>query len=567
MKLRSKISRLFTLLFVVVFFAFFVLTSSVVENVQQQTIDTFSTQTFAFKSEEIGNWLKGRLSEVQLIAAYANYQGGDLEQVIPYISMLNETVSDRYGNAWGTFAVGYNDGIGWVNEDISIDISQRAYFDAGLTTDQEFLLSDPVRSRTDDTSIALLHYILRDANGNRYGFLNAALSLNKLEELVKQIDFYNGTSWIMRADGILYTACQENSAGLTLLANKIQSSNDTGRIQLNDGRDTIFYTHIPYTPDWYLCTAVDTKVLYGPVERLRWQLLILFALALLLVRLCAKYLAASITRPIEILTQSMKRAKNGDLDQHVEISSQDEIGMLGQCYENMLGKLKALMAQQVQNEKEKRQAEIRILQAQINPHFLYNTLDTLQWKAYENGQDDMVSMIQSLSTFFRISLSKGSEFIPLAKEIEHVQSYLAIQKIRFADVLQYQFTVDADTTIPVPKVILQPLVENAIQHGIKPKLVPGCIQIAIRQTEDRITISIADDGVGIPPDRLAQIQQEMATLTPQSCYGLINVCNRVKLEYGSQADIQLTSQQGIGTTVTLTLPIKKGTPHASTDDL
>lgn len=558
MKLRSKISRLFTLLFVVIFFIFFLLTSSVVKKVQQQTIDTFSTQTFTFKSEEIGNWLNGRLSEVQLIAAYANYQGGDLKQVLPYISMLNQTVGDRYGNAWGTFAVGYSDGIGWVSEDLSIDISQRDYFRTGLTTDQEFLLSDPVRSRTDDTSIALLHYILRDNHGNSYGFLNAALSLNKLEELVKQIDFYNGTSWIMRADGVLYTACQENSAGLSLLAQNIQSNGDTGRIQLNNGLDTIFYTHIPYTPDWYLCTAVETKVLYGPVEKLRLQLLLLFALALLLVRLCAKYLAASITRPIELLTQSMKRAKKGDLDHHVEISSQDEIGMLAQCYQNMIDKLKTLMAQQVQNEKEKRQAEIRILQAQINPHFLYNTLDTLQWKAYENGQDDMVSMIQSLSTFFRISLSKGSEFIPLSKEIEHVQSYLAIQQVRFADVLQYHFIVDADTTIPVPKVILQPLVENAIQHGIKPKLVPGSIQIEIHQQKDHIAISISDDGVGIQPDRLAQIQQEMATLTPQSCYGLINVCNRVKLEYGSQADIQLTSQQGVGTTVTITLPIQKG---------
>lgn len=560
MKLRSKISRLFTLLFVVIFFIVFLLISSMVKKVQQQTIDTFSTQTFAFKSEEIGNWLNVRLSEVRLIAAYANYQGGDLKRIIPYISMLNETVGEHYGNEWGTFAVGYSDGIGWVNEEFSIDISHREYFKAGLTTDQEFLLSGPVNSRTDEASIALLHYILRDDSGKSYGFLNAALSLNKLEELVKQIDFYNGSSWIMRADGVLYTDCQQDDKDLSLLAGKIQSGGETGRIQMNDGRDTIFYTHIPYTPDWYLCTAVDMKVLYGPVDWFRLQLLFLFALALLLVRLCAQYLSAGITRPIELLTQSMKRAKKGDLDQQVEISSRDEIGMLAQCYQNMMSQLKALMAQQVQNEKEKRRAEIRILQAQINPHFLYNTLDTLQWKAYESGQDDMVSMIRSLSTFFRISLSKGSEFIPLAKEIEHVKSYLAIQQIRFADVLQYHLTVDADTTISVPKVILQPLVENAIQHGIKPKLTPGSIWIKISQKEEHICITISDDGVGIPPERLEQIQQEMDTLTPQSCYGLINVCNRIKLEYGSQADIELTSQQGIGTTVTIALPIQKGTP-------
>lgn len=558
MKLRRKITHLFSLLFLIVFLTFFLLASSVVRKVQQQTIDSFSTQTFAFKSEEIGNWLKSRLSEVQLIATYANYQGGNLEQIVPYIAMLNESVGDRYGNAWGTFAIGYNDGIGWVNEDLSIDISQRTYFYDGLTSSQDFILSEPVHSRTDDTTIALLHYILRDSNGKNYGFLNAAISLNKLEALVSQIDFYDGVSWIMRSDGILYTTCNETPADLTLLAAEMQNNSSGGKIQLNNRKNTIFYTHIPYTPDWYLCTAVDTAVLYGPVEHLRLQLLTLFVLAMLLVRLCAKYLAANITHPLEILTQSMERVKNGDLDQQLEITSQDEIGMLVQCYQNMIGKLKALMAQQAQDAKEKRQAEIRILQAQINPHFLYNTLDTLQWKAYENGQDDMVSMIQSLSTFFRISLSKGSEFIPLSKEIEHVQSYLSIQKIRFEDVLQYQFDVNADTSALVPKLILQPLVENAIQHGIKPKLTPGSIQIHIQQKDDRITISITDDGVGISPERLTQIQQEMATLTPQSCYGLINVCNRIKLEYGEQSDIQLTSQQGKGTTVTITLPIKKG---------
>ena len=232
--------------------------------------------------------------------------------------------------------------------------------------------------------------------------------------------------------------------------------------------------------------------------------------------------------------------------------------MLEQCYQSMIDRVKALMAQQVQNEKEKRQAEIRILQEQINPHFLYNTLDTLKWKAYESDNEEMVSMIQALSSFFRISLSKGSAWIPLAKELEHVQSYLSIQKVRFADILHYDFDVDADPNLMVPKILLQPLVENAIQHGIRPKLAPGTIHIILRQTDAHLLVTISDDGVGIPPDRLAQIQQEISTLTPQSCYGLINVCNRIQLEYGSAASVQLASQQGCGTTLILTLPTQKG---------
>ena len=560
MKLRSKISRLFTLLFLVVFLIFFLLASSVVKKGQQQAIDAFSRQTFTFKSEEIGSWLHSRLSEMRQIAAYANYQGCQLEQVVPYVAMLNETVGRRYGNAWGTFAIGYNDGIGWVSESLSIDISQREYFKAGQDGTKEYLFSEPVSARTDDTPIALMHYILHGPQGERYGFLNAALSLEKLHALVDQIDFYNGKSWIMRADGVLYTPCDKDPAQLARLTESMAQPGPGGPMRLRIGSDTIFYTLIPYTPDWYLCTAVDTAVLYQPVARLQLELLVLLAAALVLVRLCAGHLAASITQPIEALTRSMERVQTGDLDHRIEPASRDEIGTLTQCYQSMLYRLKALMAQQLHNEKEKRKAELRILQAQINPHFLYNTLDTLKWKAYETGQQDMVDMIQALSTFFRISLSKGSEFIPLAKELEHVKSYLSIQKVRFADILQYEFTVEADTAALVPKIILQPLVENAIQHGIRPKMAPGKITMDIRQRGSALCITIADDGVGIAPDRLAQIRAEMDTLTPQSCYGFINVCSRIKLEYGSDSDIALTSRPGEGTTVALTLPIQKGEP-------
>ncbi len=164
-----------------------------------------------------------------------------------------------------------------------------------------------------------------------------------------------------------------------------------------------------------------------------------------MVIILSRRLAEGITRPIEKLTESMKKVENGDLDVIVDINTNDEIGSLSKSYENMILRIKQLMNRIVQDEKEKRRSELRILQAQINPHFLYNTLDTLQWKAYENGQDDMVTIIQSLSTFFRISLSKGKEFIPLSKEIEHVKSYLVIQKNRFEDYSEFIELIGSDS--------------------------------------------------------------------------------------------------------------------------
>lgn len=211
-------------------------------------------------------------------------------------------------------------------------------------------------------------------------------------------------------------------------------------------------------------------------------------------------------------------------------------------------------------------AEIAALEAQINPHFLYNTLDTLQYKAYDTEDEEMVTMISALSTFFRISLSRGREIIPLEKELEHVKSYLKIQKIRFQDVLAYEFQVEVREPFPVLKLILQPLVENAIQHGIKPKMAPGAIYIRVTQQEGtrqegagggknerRLVIEVEDDGVGIETKRLEELKKELREGTTGKSYGLINVNNRIRLLYGEGAGVTVRSQAGKGTCVRVVL--------------
>ncbi len=565
MKLRTKILCVFTLLFTVVFMNLMVATTSTVKRVHKDTINSFSTQTFEFKSEEIGNWLKSRISEVQLIALYVKYNNYDIKKTLPYITQLNREIGDKFGSDNTTFAIGYNDGIGWVTDNLSIDISERQYFKDGLSSDYEYLFSEPVKSRADETYITLLHYILRDDSNQVYGFLNAAISLEKLDEFVNQIDFYEGKSWIMDDKGTLYTHCEIENDIIDNLTKEIQISKDTR--QITHGEKTIFYTNIPCTKNWYLCTAINTNFMYSETTNLAKKLLEIFAIAIILLILFSRKFSKTVTKPIEQLTASMEKFEKGDLDAIVELKANDEIGILVKSYNSMITQIKQLMEQIVINEKEKRRSELRILQAQINPHFLYNTLDTLQWKAYESGKDDMVLIIQSLSSFFRISLSKGKELIPLSKEIEHIKSYLIIQKTRFEDMLYYNFDIEADTSLYVPKLILQPLVENAIQHGTNQKLTPGYINIKIRQNEDSLLIDISDDGVGIDESKLSEIRSEMATLNPKDCYGLINVCKRIKLEYGDKADMHIESVKGEGTCVKIKLPLIEGENNEPFDNM
>lgn len=230
-------------------------------------------------------------------------------------------------------------------------------------------------------------------------------------------------------------------------------------------------------------------------------------------------LSHSISRPIHRLMMFMQRAESGDLTTRHWSGDMDEIGMLGRSYNSMLAKINELIQLTERQERQKREAELRTLQAQIKPHFLYNTLDTINWMARKRGAHDVSEMVESLSRLFRIGLSKGNEFIPLAEEFDHVRSYLQIQKQRYQDKLQYALELDPDIAhVPVLKVILQPIVENAIYHGIKERRGPGTIVVRGERDGDRIRLTVTDDGAGMDAAVLGRLRARLA-LTPDARAG------------------------------------------------
>lgn len=276
-------------------------------------------------------------------------------------------------------------------------------------------------------------------------------------------------------------------------------------------------------------------------------------------------LSHGISRPIHRLMTFMHRAESGDLKTRYWGDTMDEVGMLGRSYNSMLTKISDLLQLTEKQEKQKREAELRILQAQIKPHFLYNTLNTIDWMARKQGATDVSEMVGALSKLFRIGLSKGNEFIPLAEEFDHVRSYLQIQKLRYRDKLKYSLDLDPDIVhLSVLKVILQPIVENSIYHGIKERRGPGTITVRGMRKDHLIELSVTDDGVGMDEQTLASMREKldnpMAAPVEMagsgSGYGLSNVQARLKLTYGtSDCGIRIDSEPNVGTTVTLTFPI------------
>lgn len=275
-------------------------------------------------------------------------------------------------------------------------------------------------------------------------------------------------------------------------------------------------------------------------------------------------ISASIYIPIKKLHDVTTTITKNDLQALVTSQNVDEITELGMSFNIMIGKIRQLLDGKIKEQETLKKAELKALQAQINPHFLYNTLDTIIWMAQANKIDEVIHIVQTLSNFFRISLSKGEDWIPIEQEIEHVRCYLTIQKLRYSNILDYKIEVDEDILSgAILKLTLQPLVENALYHGIKNKRKGGTIITrAKRVGADQVMLEIIDDGVGFTPYRLAQLQSALENDSSEivfsgSGFGIENVHKRIQLYYGKQYGVIVESKYQEGTRVTVTIPLKK----------
>ncbi|WP_110514460.1 sensor histidine kinase [Herpetosiphon llansteffanensis] len=279
-------------------------------------------------------------------------------------------------------------------------------------------------------------------------------------------------------------------------------------------------------------------------------------------------ISKSIYIPIKKLHDVTTTIARHDLEALVIADNADEITELGLSFNIMVGKIKELLDAKLEEHENLKKAELRVLQAQINPHFLYNTLDAIIWMAESKRTAQIVELVSALSRFFRITLSKGRDWITIRDEIAHIESYLAIQKIRYRDILDYQIDIPEETKSgEMLKLTLQPLVENALYHGIKNKRNGGAIVVRGRWLAgDRLQIEVEDNGIGMLPERLAQIQELLAAgnlwvagAMPivEDGYGISNVNQRIKLYYGPEYGLSIESTHGLGTCVTLIIPQRR----------
>lgn len=264
-----------------------------------------------------------------------------------------------------------------------------------------------------------------------------------------------------------------------------------------------------------------------------------------------------ISGPIARLTMTMEKVNKGSLDVYcAEGKGFYEVDMLSRTFNQMIARIKNLMEQIKREEQELRKTELKALQAQINPHFLYNTLDSILWMCEKNDGPGAVKMVTALASLFRISISRGREIITLKEELTHAESYLLIQSMRYKN--QFDFTIEADEAIldcMCLKIIIQPMLENAIYHGIDRMVDKGRIAVRVSDVDEKILIQVSDNGLGIPPD----ILENMLNTETSNAYGIgvKNVNDRIKIYFGPEYELRIESELDRGTTVNIWLPKRR----------
>lgn len=282
----------------------------------------------------------------------------------------------------------------------------------------------------------------------------------------------------------------------------------------------------------------------------------LIVLALILSRL----LARNITYPIQRLRDSMKKVQTGEFPTiDLEVSSENEIGSLTKSFNVMTHRIQELMAQNIHEQEQKRKSELKALQSQINPHFLYNTLDSIIWMAEGKKNEEVVLMTASLARLLRQSISNEDELVSIGQEAEYARSYLTIQKMRYKDKLEFQIDISpAIFGVKIIKLVLQPIIENAIYHGLKYKDSKGFLIVRGYQEGEKAVLEVEDNGVGMDEETLSHIFEKHKVNYHSNGVGVYNVQKRLKLYYGEEYGIVYKSKKNEGTRAVITIPMETG---------
>ncbi len=403
---------------------------------------------------------------------------------------------------------------------------------------------------------------LHDARGARLGVVRVDLEASALASVAQRVSLgTQGRLIIATGQGAVVYPIDPDAA-TQLLARKIAARQGAvagpGRLRLDiAGQSLLATSDRSVASGWVVAGVVPAARLLAGANYLRAFILSVAVLCIVAGALCATLVLGRLTRPLRQLRGAMRRVEERDLTTRIVVQSEDDVGQLAHGFNTMLDELRRLVDDVLRAQLHEREAELHALQNQINPHFLYNTLESINMMALTHGDRDISRMVTSLGRLLRLTLSSAEALIPLDAELEHVRHYLVVQRMRYGDRISMSVEVDpALLGCIVPKLTLQPLVENALYHGLEPRPGAGCVVVRGCRMGDDLALTIEDDGAGMDAARLTTVRAQLEEEAPRDrrSIGLANVHKRLKLYYGPTYGVSIASAPGEGTRVTLTLP-------------
>lgn len=421
----------------------------------------------------------------------------------------------------------------------------------------------PVRHTDPDYGLSL-YYVLR--NTSRLDQIGIIYVIISPEQLMSALQVSSIDRRIILADdnmNIIYST-DGDSIGQPLserLSNNILQSD--GNFLFEDSNETLQFAVHTSTAinNWHLIEIIPYASMTAELEQYILYILIIFAVAMAFIVLFSISGTRHNIKPLHRLMDSMVAVQHGNYDVELPVDSSDEVGQLTQTYNLMINRIKQLIQDIYASEQKKREIEMLVLQTQINPHFLYNTLNSIHWMAVVHGLNSISDMVNSLVAILRYSLNKFSTYTTLKVEVDMLEPYLFIQNVRFSNGISFSSNVPKICErCQIPRLLLQPLVENAISHGLRPAGGNGHIHIECSEENNILRVDISDNGVGLPHDfpeftSYEEIRQMFPTSSDEFSIGLENTFNRIQLNFGSDYGLCFRSESGKGTTVRVTLPI------------
>ena len=422
-----------------------------------------------------------------------------------------------------------------------------------------FTTYNPLPSDT----LSLFKTIKRPDNfAENIGYLKLTFKKSLISDIINKINSVpNTVSYIINSEGIIICSSEEKNQNIEYITdiNQIQDfaniNNKFSTTKVNNSKIYVKSSLIDKT-DWYLVTLLPESSIIAAINSQRIYLFIIVVICGGTSIALAFYFIKYINKRLNKVVKGMRCVQSGDFSHYIDHNDNDELGELIDSYNYMIGKMSILIDEQYKLGKSVKNAELKALQSQINPHFLYNTLDMINWMSYKKMNSEISHAVKNLAKFYKLSLNKGKDLVPIKDELQHATLFVNIQNMRYNNRISLKFNVDESINdYLIPKITLQPIIENSINYGILGKGEgTGTISILGYSINSDVILTISDDGIGMTEDKLKELIDNKLTSSKGSGYGLKNINKRIKLLYGDNYGLSFKSVYNYGTTVIIKIP-------------